>query len=92
MTSPIVTTIETAIAPELIAAIGAIEQFFTNIGTDPSRWALKLGPAQIVLAGQLGLQLPAAVQSMVGVGFADANALLNGWAAKLKALPAPAAV
>lgn len=86
MSTPAPNPVLTAAAPSLIAAIQAIQQFFTTIGTDPQQWAAKLLPAQTVLLGQLGLQLPALAQAEVGAGFAAADNLMNGWIAKLKAL------
>lgn len=86
MSTPAPNPVLTAAAPSLIAAIQAIQTFFATIGTDPQQWPVKLLPAQTILLGQLGLQLPALAQAEVGAGFSAADAVMNGWIAKLKAL------
>ena len=86
MSTPAPNPVVAAAAPSLIAAIQAIQQFFATIGTDPAQWPLKVVPAQTVLLGQLGRQLPALAQAEVGAGFTAADALMNGWIAKLKTL------
>jgi hypothetical protein len=79
-----------AAIPTAIAVIQAAQQFETDIGTDPSKWVLTVGPAKLKLLGNLGLLLPplevaegSALQGII-------NTTGDGWIAKLKAAQAPA--
>lgn len=91
MTNPVVTQIEAAAAPSLIAALLAFNQFETDIGTDPLQWAAKVPPAKLKFLGTLGLQL----QPLIGAEFVAGEAVINtttaGWITKLQALKAPTA-
>jgi hypothetical protein len=75
-----------AAAPSLVAALQAIQTFFATIGTDPAQWPVKIVPAQTILLGQLGLQIPALTQAEVGAGFTAADNVISGWITKLKAV------
>jgi hypothetical protein len=86
MTDPVVTSIEAAAAPELIAALQAFGQFETDLGTDPAQWPLKLPAAKLKLLGTLGLQLQPLIGAEVVAGENVINTTIAGWITKLQAL------
>lgn len=95
MTSPIITDIENAAIPAVVAALTAVQAFSTNIGVDPTKWALTVPGALTVLLGTLQLQIPvlaqgevAALQTQLNSHIAAAIAALQ---AKAAAAAAPAA-
>lgn len=89
MTSTVLTGIESAAAPSLIAALQAFNQFETDIGTDPLQWAVKVPSAKLKFLGTLGLQLQPLIGAEVLAGEAVINTTTAGWITKLKALSAP---
>jgi hypothetical protein len=92
MTDPVLTAAETAAAPAAIAALQAIQQFETDIGSDPEQWPLKVPAAKLKLVGTLGLQLQPLIGAEVGAGEGILNTTLAGWITKLQTLAAkPAA-
>ena len=86
MTDPVVTQIEAAAAPSLIAALQAFNQFETDIGTDPLQWAVKVPAAKLKFLGTLGLQLQPLIGAEVVAGEGVINATTAGWITKLQAL------
>jgi hypothetical protein len=81
-----------AAAPALSAQVDAVLAFIHNLGTDPMKLPLTVGPAVTVLIGQLGLQLPGLASAEWGVIQTDATTKLSGISAYLKGLgAAPAA-
>ena len=83
MTSPI----ETAAIPSLVAALEALQAFFTSMGTDPTQFAVKFPGASQVLLGTLELQLPSLASAEIG---ALQTSIAAQIAAKIKALQTPA--
>lgn len=81
----------TAAAPELIAVLQAILAFNTNIGPDPTKWRLTVGPALTVLAGTAGLQLPQLAAAEAGAVQAQFNSTVSGWISKLQSSATPKA-
>lgn len=75
-----------AAAPSLIAALQAVQTFLTNIGTDPTKFALTVPGALQVLGGTLELQIPALAGAEVGAIQTALNAQINGKIAALQAL------
>lgn len=74
-----------AAAPSLIAVLNAIKQFNTDIGPDPTKWALNFPGAQMRLLGTINLQIP---QLAVAEGGAVQNALntqVDSWISQLQA-------
>ena len=74
-----------AAAPSLIVALQAVQTFLTNIGTDPTKWALTVPGALQVLGGTLELQIPTLAGAEAG---ALQTALNTQIAAKIAALQA----
>ena len=70
-------------APALIAMLQAVQQFITNIGTDPQQWPVKVPGALTVLMGTVELELPVLAQAEAGAVLTDINAKI---AAKIKSL------
>jgi hypothetical protein len=95
MSSPIVTDIENAAIPAVVAALQAVQAFSTNIGVDPTKWALTVPGALTVLLGTLQLQIPVLAQSEVGALQTQLNthiaAAIAALQAKAAAATAPAA-
>jgi hypothetical protein len=86
-----------AAAPSLIAAIKAVQQFETDIGTDIAKWPITIPAAKLKLLGALGLLVPGLETSEVSALGTIINTTTSGWIAKLEALTpsmsaAPAAV
>lgn len=80
------TQIEAAAAPALIAALQAVQTFFTNIGTDPTKWALTVPGAATVLLGSLQLQVPTLAQAEAATLQGTVNAKLASWITSLQNL------
>ncbi len=78
------TPLLTAAAPELIAALTAIKTFNANIGADPTKWALTVPPALVILLGTVQLQVPALVSAESATIQADINTKVDGWIAQLQ--------
>lgn len=70
-------------APALIGMLQAVQQFITNIGTDPQQWPVKVPGALTVLMGTVELELPVLAQAEAGAVLTDINAKI---AAKIKSL------
>lgn len=75
-----------AAAPALIALIGAIQTFETNMGPDPLAWQLKLPGSLTVLEGTVMLQLMQLGLAEIGAGETIINSKLGAWVTSLKAL------
>jgi hypothetical protein len=73
-----------AAAPSLIAVLEAVQAFNTNIGSDPTKWALTVPGALTVLLGTIQLQVPTLAASEAATLQGDVNAKLATWIAKLK--------
>lgn len=82
--------LEAAAAPALIAALQAIQAFNTNIGTDPTKWALTVPGALTVLLGSLQLQVPALASAAAATVQTDLNAKLASAITSLQAKAAAA--
>ena len=77
--------LQTAAVPVEVAVLQALLQFNTNIGADPTKWALTVPGAFTVLLGTIQLQLPALAQAEAGALQAEVNAKLTAAIAKLQA-------
>lgn len=75
-----------AAAPSLVATLQAIQQFLTNMGTDPAQWVLKFPGASQVLIGTVQLQLPALAAAEATTMSNQINTQLNTWITQLQAL------
>ena len=74
-----------AAAPSLIAAIKAIQQFETDIGTDISKWPLTVPAAKLKLLGALALLLPGLETSEVSALGTVINTTTSNWITQLEA-------
>jgi len=75
-----------AAAPSLISALQALQQFETDMGTDPLQWAAKFPGAKLKLLGTLALQLPT-IATAEGAALENViNTTTNSWIAKLQAI------
>jgi hypothetical protein len=83
MSSP--NPILSAAAPELVIVLQALQTFLTNLGTDPTKFAITLPGALQVFLGTAELQLPALAGAEVGAVQTAANAKIGSWIAALKA-------
>lgn len=83
MSSP--NPLEVAAIPSLLAVIKALQTFNTNIGPDPTKWALTVPGAFTVLLGTVQLQVPELAIAEGGALQADVNAKLASWATSLSA-------
>lgn len=81
MSDPVVS----AAIPELVAAIKAIQNFITNMGTNPAQWTLKFPGAVQVLIGTVELQVPVLASAEAEALASDINSKLDGWVQKLQA-------
>jgi hypothetical protein len=81
---------EQAAIPTALAIIQALETLFTNIGTDPTQWPVKIDGAAKIFLGQVELQLPVLASAEAGAGITAIGTTLAGWTAKLKAAQLPA--
>jgi hypothetical protein len=73
-----------AAAPELVIVLQALQQFLTNIGTDPTKFAVTFPGALQVFLGTAELQLPALAGAELGAVQTAANAKIASWIAKLQ--------
>lgn len=69
----------TAAAPELIAALQAIQTFIANMGPDPAQWMLKFPGASQVLLGTVQMQVPTLATAEGAALQAQANAQIAKW-------------
>lgn len=80
-----------AAAPSLIAAIEAVQQFETDMGTNIAEWPQTIPAAKLKLLGALGLLVPGLETSEVAALGTIINTTTAEWITKLKALtPQPA--
>lgn len=79
-----------AAAPSLIAAIEAVQQFETDIGTDIAQWPLKVPAAKLKLLGNLALLVPGLEGAEVAALGTVINTTTAGWISKLQALSSSA--
>jgi hypothetical protein len=77
-----------AAAPSLIAALQALQTFFTNLGTDPAQVAVKFPGATQVLLGTLEMELPGLAQAELGALQTAANTKIAAWITSLQAMKA----
>jgi hypothetical protein len=76
-----------AAAPTLEAALTDIKQFLDTILTgDPMKIPLRVGPAFLVLSGQLQLLAPELLTAEEGVVLMQASSGLDGLISKLKGI------
>ncbi len=78
-----------AAAPELVAALTAIQTFITNLGTDPTQVPAKFPGAAQVFLGTVELQLPALATAEFGVAASLATSQIAKWIAQVNAAVAP---
>jgi hypothetical protein len=79
-----------AAAPSLIAAIQAVQQFETDIGTNIAQWPVTIPAAKLNLLGNLGLLVPGLEGAEVSALGNIINTTTSGWITKLQALVKPA--
>lgn len=89
MTNAVVTQIEAAAAPSLIAVLQAVQTFVGNLGTDPAQVAAKFPGALQVLVGSVELQLPALAAAEFATLQSTANSKISAWITSLQALASP---
>lgn len=87
-TPPIVNTVEVAAAPSLIAAIQALMQFETDIGTNVAVWPVTIPAAKMKLLGNLALLLPGLETSELTAVEGLINNVGTSWITKLQTLSA----
>lgn len=80
--------ITAAAAPSLIMVLQAVQQFLTNLGTDPALVVAKFPGALQVLLGTAELQLPILASAEFGALQVAANTKITAW---IKSLQAPSA-
>ena len=79
-----------AASPVLVSALTNVQQFLTTVLTgDPMQIPLRVGPAFLVLSGQLQLLAPELLTAEESVVLSQANSGLEGLIAKLKAIQPP---
>lgn len=83
-----VSPFEQAAIPTAIQIVEALQTFFTNLGTDPTQWAIKLPGAAQVLLGTVELQGPALAIAEAGALGATVNGKLSAWLTALQAAQA----
>ena len=88
MTDVVVTAAEKAAIPTAIAALNALKQFETDLGTDPTQWALTLPGAKLKLLGTLSLQLPVLAKAEAGALGTAMNSQIDSWITTLQAAQA----
>jgi hypothetical protein len=83
-----------AAAPAIINALNAVNQFATDIGPDPTKWALMVPGALQKLLGTLEMQIPivataegGALQTVVNAKVTELIAKLNAAVAEPSAAP-----
>lgn len=77
-----------AAAPSIINALKAVEQFSTDIGTDPTKWPITVPGALTKLLGTLELQIPVVVSAEGGALQAVISLKVNELIAKVTAATA----
>lgn len=87
MTNPVVTQIESAAAPSLIAVLQAVQTFVSNIGTNPAEVAAKFPGALQVLVGTIEMQLPSLASAEFTSLQGAVNTRIGSWISSLNALP-----
>lgn len=75
-----------AAAPSLISVLEAVNQFESDIGTDPAQWPVKVPAAKLKFLGTVGLQLQPLIGAEVLAGEAVINSVTASWITKLQAL------
>lgn len=75
-----------AAAPSLITALQAIQQFNTDMGTNPAQWAANYPGASLKLIGTLQLQLPALATAEASALQTDINTKIGSAITALQAL------
>ena len=79
MTNPL----ETAAIPTAVAALNALSQFITNLGSDPAQVAAKFPGALQVLLGTLEMQVPGLAANEIAALQSAANQKIAGWISTL---------
>jgi hypothetical protein len=74
-----------AAAPSIISALKAVNQFSTDIGPDPAKWALLLPGAFQKLLGTLEMQIPVVFSAEGGALQTAVTAKVNELIAKVQA-------
>jgi hypothetical protein len=77
-----------AAAPVLITAIQALQQFETDMGTNPLEWGANYPGAKLRLMGSLALQLPALANAEGGALSGFIGSTTNSWVSELRAIVA----
>lgn len=75
-----------AAAPALIAALQAVQQFNTDMGSNPAQWAANYPGASLKLLGTLQLQLPALASAEAGALQTEVNTKIGSAITSLQAL------
>ena len=88
MTSAILSDLEKAAIPSAIAVLQAVKVFATNIGNDPTKWALTVTPALAVLIATAQLQVPSLLVGEGAAAVSVVNAQVDALIAKLTAAQA----
>jgi hypothetical protein len=88
MSTPNPNPFEQAAIPSAIQIVEALQAFFTNLGTDPTQWAVKLPGAAQVLLGTVELQGPALAIAEAGALGTAVNTKLAAWLSTLQAAQA----
>jgi propanediol dehydratase large subunit len=71
--------------PSAVAVLQAVQQFITNLGTDPLQVAVKFPGAAQVFLGTVEMQLPVLANAEFSALQADVNAKIEVWIKKLQA-------
>ena len=80
-----------AASPALIAILQAVQTFNTNIGADPTKWALTVPGAFQILLGSIQLQLPGIAVAEGTLVQTEINTKVGSWITALQAAQASAA-
>lgn len=80
-----ISPIEKAAIPSAIAVLQAVQQFVTDLGTDPTKWALNLPGAELKLLGTIQLQVPTLLVSEGSAVQTEVNTKISGWITSLQA-------
>lgn len=75
-----------AAVPSLENILVALQQFMTNLGTDPAQVAVKFPGAVQVFLGTIEMQAPGLAASELGAVQSAVNAKIGGWLTTLKSL------
>lgn len=84
MSTPTPNPVFQAAAPSIILALQAVEQFSTDIGPDPTKWALTVPASFQKLLGSLELQIPVVVSAEGGALQTAVTAKVSDLIAKVK--------